>query len=57
MLIWENKNQLSKGARGESGGWKIEKDNAGHKGSKWKLKNKKGKRIASLVENGKVVGK
>ena len=38
------KNRLSKGARGESGGWKIEKDNDGHKGSKWKLKNKKGKR-------------
>lgn len=41
----------------EKGGWIIEKDTAGHKGSKWKLKNKSGDRIASLDENGKVLGK
>lgn len=41
----------------EKGGWTIEKDNAGHKGSKWKLKDKSGKRVASLDANGRVVGK
>ena len=41
----------------EKGGWTIEKDTAGHGGRKWKLKNKKGDRIASLDENGKVLGK
>ena len=32
----------------EEGGWAIDKDTAGHGGRKWKLKNKKGNRIASL---------
>ena len=41
----------------EKDGWYVEKDYTGHKGSKWKLKNKSGKRVASLDENGKVVGK
>ena len=39
----------------EKDGWTIEKDNAKHGGSKWKLKDKSGKRIASLDENGKVL--
>ena len=46
-----------KSAKKEEGGWEIEKDNSGHGGSKWKLKDKKGKRIASLDENGKVLRK
>ncbi|WHE07802.1 hypothetical protein PGH24_03365 [Thermoanaerobacterium thermosaccharolyticum] len=41
----------------EKGGWEIDRDYAGHRGSKWKLKDKSGKRIASLDENGRVVGK
>lgn len=41
----------------EKGGWTIEKDTAGHGGRKWKLKNKSGKRVASLDENGRVLGK
>lgn len=40
----------------EKGGWSIDKDQAGHGGRKWKLKNKSGKRIASLDGNGKVLG-
>lgn len=40
----------------ESGGWVIDKDNAGHGGRKWKLKDKSGKRIASLDGNGKILG-
>ena len=39
----------------EKGGWTIEKDKAGHGGSKWKLKDKDGNRVASLDENGKVL--
>ena len=51
-------NQKVKGktAYKESGGWVIDKDETGHKG-KWKLKDKKGKRVGTLDENGKVVGK
>ena len=41
----------------EEGGWAIDKDTAGHGGRKWKLKNKKGNRIASLGKNGEVLGK
>ena len=41
----------------EKGGWTIEKDTAGHGGRKWKLKDKSGNRVASLDENGKVLGK
>lgn len=41
----------------EDGGWSIDKDTAGHGGSKWKLKDKSGNRVGSLDENGKVLGK
>lgn len=41
----------------EKGGWTIDKDTAGHGGRKWKLKNKSGDRVASLGENGEVLGK
>ena len=41
----------------ESGGWSIEKDYAQHGPKKWKLKDSKGNRVASLDEKGKVVGK
>lgn len=41
----------------EDGGWTIDKDTAGHGGRKWKLKNKSGDRVASLGENGEVLGK
>ena len=34
----------------------IQKDNAGHGGSVWKLKDSKGNRIASLRANGEIVG-
>lgn len=37
-------------------GWSIDKDTAGHGGKKWKLKNKQGKRVASLGKNGEVLG-
>lgn len=55
----ENFNQKVNGktAYKEKGGWTIEKDTAGHGGSKWKLKDKSGKRVASLDESGKVLGK
>lgn len=39
----------------EKGGWTIDKDNAGHGGRKWKLKDKDGNRVASLGENGEVL--
>ncbi|MBE3551035.1 MAG: hypothetical protein IMX03_07420 [Brockia lithotrophica] len=39
----------------ENGGWYIEKDESGHGGSKWKLKDPKNKRVASLDENGKIL--
>lgn len=41
----------------EKGGWTIEKDTSGHGGHKWKHKDKSGNRVASLDENGKVLGK
>lgn len=41
----------------EKGGWMIDKDNAGHGGRTWKLKDKSGNRVASLGENGEVLGK
>ena len=37
-------------------GWEIDKDTAGHKGS-WKVKNPKGKRVATVDDTGRVVGK
>lgn len=40
----------------EDGGWTIDRDKTGHKGSKWKLKDKSGNRVGSLDENGKIVG-
>ena len=51
------KNKIKgKNAYKEKGGWQVEKDNAGHGGRRWKLKNKSGKRIGSLDSNGKVLG-
>lgn len=41
----------------EKGGWMIDKDNAGHGGRKWKLKDKSGNRVASLGENGEILEK
>lgn len=38
-------------------GWTIEKDTAGHGGRKWKLKDKKGNRKASLDGKGKILSK
>ncbi|MET4562693.1 hypothetical protein ABIA69_003884 [Lysinibacillus parviboronicapiens] len=38
-------------------GWEIDKDTAGHGGRKWKLKNDKGDRVASLDEKGKIISK
>ena len=38
-------------------GWVIEKDTTGHGGRKWKLKNKKGDRKASLDGDGKILSK
>ena len=52
-----DENVKGKNAKKEKGGWKIEKDTAGHGGSKWKLKDKKGKRVASLDGNGKILRK
>lgn len=39
----------------KDGSWTVDKDNAGHGGSQWKLK-KNGKRIGSLDGYGKVLG-
>ena len=52
-----DQNVKGKNAKKEKDGWEIEKDTAGHGGSKWKLKNKKGKRVASLDGNGKILRK
>ena len=52
-----DKNVKGKSAKKEEGGWEIEKDTAGHGGSKWKLKNKKGERVASLDGKGKILRK
>lgn len=41
----------------EKGGWMIDKDNTGHGGRKWKLKDKSGNRVASLGENGEILEK
>ncbi|EFM46236.1 hypothetical protein HMPREF0580_1098 [Mobiluncus mulieris ATCC 35239] len=37
-------------------GWKIDKNRDGRKGGKWKLKDKKDRRVATLREDGEVVG-
>lgn len=50
--------KLRRGAKQEKKGWTIEPDRAGgrsHGGSKWKLMNKNGKRIATLADNGKIL--
>ena len=52
-----DQNVKGKSAKKEKDGWEIEKDTAEHGGSKWKLKNKKGERVASLDENGKILRK
>ena len=46
-----------KNSKKEKGGWEIDKDRTEHGGSKWKLKDPDGKRIASLDENGKILRK
>ncbi|MBC1943763.1 DNRLRE domain-containing protein [Listeria booriae] len=40
-----------------SNGWTVDRDKDRHKGSAWKVNDKKGKRRASVKENGKIVGK
>lgn len=52
-----NKKKKGGDSREEDGGWEIDKDKSGHGGSKWKLKNKKGERVASLDGNGKILRK
>ena len=52
-----DQNVKGKSAKKEKDGLEIEKDTSGHGGSKWKLKNKKGQRVASLDENGKILRK
>jgi hypothetical protein len=52
-----NKKIRGKQAYKEDGGWYIEKDTAGHGGSKWKLKKPNGERVASLDEKGKILRK
>ena len=52
-----DQNVKGKNAKKEKGGWEIEKDHSGHGGSKWKIKDKKGKRVASLDEKGKILRK
>lgn len=50
--------RLSKGVRKNSKtGWTIDPSTTSHKGDKWKLKDKKGNRVASLDSEGRVVGK
>ncbi|WP_346919241.1 hypothetical protein [Lacrimispora sp.] len=48
---------LTKPIEQEKKGWTIDKDTANHGGRKWKLKDKSGNRVASLGENGEVLGK
>lgn len=43
------------GDKKESGGWRISPDLSGHGGSKWKLFDSRGKRIASLGGRGEVL--
>ncbi|MDY0323849.1 MAG: hypothetical protein RBR24_07505 [Candidatus Carbobacillus sp.] len=50
-----NQKIRGKTAYKEDGGWYIEKDETGHGGSKWKLKNPSNERVASLDENGKIL--
>ncbi|MCY8032009.1 hypothetical protein [Bacillus sonorensis] len=53
-------NQKVKGKkayRNKKTDWTIEKDNGGHGGRKWKLKDKSGKRIASLDGKGRILAK
>ena len=38
-------------------GWEICKDTSGHKGGKWKLLDKKNRRMATFDALGRVVGK
>lgn len=52
-----NQKVAGKTAYKEKKGWTIEKDTAGHGGRAWKLKDKSGKRVASLDKNGKVLSK
>lgn len=52
-----NKKVGRKSSYKEKDGWTIEKDTGAHGGRKWKLKDKAGKRVASLGENGKVLAK
>lgn len=52
-----NKKVRGRTAYEEDGGWTIEKDTAGHGGRKWKLKKPNGDRVASLDEDGKILGK
>lgn len=49
-----------RGQRGEKvgpKGWTISPDTSNHGGSKWKLKDKSGKRVASLSGDGKILRK
>ena len=47
--------KTSKGYREDRGqAWSIDKDTAQHGGRAWKLKDPRGKRVASLYSNGKV---
>lgn len=50
-----DRNKKNMKGSGEKGGYYIEKDFAEHGGRKWKLKDSKGKRIASLAEDGTVL--
>lgn len=52
-----NQKVPGKNAKKEKKGWTIERDTAGHGGRYWKLKDKAGNRVASLDQNGKVLGK
>lgn len=44
-----------KGERKGPKNWTISKDTSNHGGSKWKLKDSHGKRVASLSGNGKIL--
>lgn len=54
---FDQKVKGKKAYKNKKTGWTVEKDTAGHGGRKWKLKDKNGKRVASLDGKGRILSK